>query len=89
ELTTFKKAIELSYDKRYIAHCEDSNRQSLSTQQTIRSGSQLILIGPEGDFTHEEIELALQNNFTPVSLGHTRLRTETAGFVACTLLSLA
>ncbi|MGZ3881363.1 MAG: RsmE family RNA methyltransferase [Flavisolibacter sp.] len=89
ELTTFKKAIELSYDKRYIAHCEESNRQSLSTQQTIRSGSQLILIGPEGDFTHEEIELALQNNFTPVSLGHTRLRTETAGFVACTLLSLA
>ncbi|MGZ3924306.1 MAG: RsmE family RNA methyltransferase [Flavisolibacter sp.] len=89
ELTTFKKAIELSYDKRYIAHCEESNRQSLSIQQTIRSGSQLILIGPEGDFTHEEIELALQNNFTPVSLGHTRLRTETAGIVACTLLSLA
>lgn len=88
EVTTFKKAIELSYDERYIAHCEESNRQSLPTQKTIQSGSQLILIGPEGDFTHEEIELALQNNFTPVSLGQTRLRTETAGIVACTLLCL-
>jgi len=44
------------------------------------------LIGPEGDFTPEEIQLALQNDFAPVSLGNTRLRTETAGMVAATLL---
>jgi 16S rRNA (uracil1498-N3)-methyltransferase len=45
-----------------------------------------ILIGPEGDFTIEEIELALQKNFKPASLGAYRLRTETAGIVAATLL---
>jgi 16S rRNA (uracil1498-N3)-methyltransferase len=43
----------------------------------------LILIGPEGDFTKEEVNLAKQKNFTPVSLGESRLRTETAGIVAC------
>ena len=46
----------------------------------------MILIGPEGDFTKEEVELALQNSFIPVSLGNTRLRTETAGIVSATLL---
>ena len=42
-----------------------------------------ILIGPEGDFSKKEIELALENNYIPVSLGETRLRTETAAIVAC------
>ena len=46
-----------------------------------------LAIGPEGDFTTEEIGLALQNDFLPVSLGDTRLRTETAGIVAATLLA--
>ena len=46
----------------------------------------LILIGPEGDFSPEEIDRALQNNFLPVTLGNTRLRTETAGIVAAVLL---
>ncbi|MEK7225506.1 MAG: RsmE family RNA methyltransferase, partial [Bacteroidota bacterium] len=50
------------------------------------SQSALILIGPEGDFTVGEIEMALQNGFIPVSLGENRLRTETAGVVASTLL---
>ena len=45
-----------------------------------------MLIGPEGDFTKEEIEKALLNQYLPVSLGETRLRTETAGIVAATLL---
>ncbi|MEJ7768261.1 MAG: RsmE family RNA methyltransferase [Chitinophagaceae bacterium] len=47
----------------------------------------LAMIGPEGDFTESEIERALQNDFIPVSLGKTRLRTETAGIVAVTLLN--
>jgi 16S rRNA (uracil1498-N3)-methyltransferase len=42
-----------------------------------------ILIGPEGDFSTKEIKLALDNNFIPVTLGNTRLRTETAALVAC------
>ncbi|WP_425075511.1 16S rRNA (uracil(1498)-N(3))-methyltransferase [Psychroserpens sp. S379A] len=65
-----------------IAHCEDSNRTSL--KQVATSNQEItILIGPEGDFSTKEIELALQANFTPVSLGNTRLRTETAAIVAC------
>ena len=43
----------------------------------------LVLIGPEGDFSNEEIEMALQNGFIPVSFGDSRLRTETAALVAC------
>lgn len=86
QATEFEKAIELSFEQKFIAHCEESNKQSLSSQPFNNSTSQLIFIGPEGDFTHEEIETALKNNFTPVSLGNTRLRTETAGIVAATLL---
>ena len=48
----------------------------------------LILIGPEGDFTSEEITVALDKGFKPVALGNTRLRTETAGIIAATLLVL-
>lgn len=70
---------------KFIAHCEDENTKQPLTR---KHGSQLILIGPEGDFTTAEIELALENNFLPVSLGNTRLRTETAGVVAATILNL-
>jgi len=72
---------------KFIAHCEEpAKNQNLSTFQPLKYST--ILIGPEGDFTKTEIELALQNNFTPVSLGETRLRTETAGIVAATLLKM-
>ena len=50
--------------------------------------SQLILIGPEGDFTEEEIKMALENHFIAVSLGDTRLRSETAAVAAAVLLKL-
>lgn len=90
EPVEFKKAVEDSTaEKKFIAHCaEETIRQSLH-QQIGTSAHQLICIGPEGDFTKEEIKLALQNNFVPVSLGETRLRTETAGVVAAALLMLA
>jgi 16S rRNA (uracil1498-N3)-methyltransferase len=72
---------------KYIAHCEDeNNKQPLTDKLINQSTNQLILIGPEGDFTKQEIEAALQTNFIPVSLGNTRLRTETAGVVAAVLL---
>lgn len=87
EPTDFEKTMLLSFEQKFIAHCEESNKQSLSSQINA-STSQLILIGPEGDFSHEEIEAALKNNFAPVSLGNTRLRTETAGMVAATLLCI-
>ncbi len=73
--------------QKFIAHCQDeTSKVQLSTQLINRSNNQLILIGPEGDFTKTEIETALNNNFTAVALGNTRLRTETAGIVAASLL---
>jgi len=71
--------------QKFIAHCDESSvKKQLSTFQSFNSS--IILIGPEGDFTKNEIKLALENNFVPVSLGETRLRTETAGIVAASLL---
>jgi 16S rRNA (uracil1498-N3)-methyltransferase len=70
--------------QKFIAHCDESNdKKQLSTFQPFNSS--IILIGPEGDFIRDEIKLALENNFVPVSLGETRLRTETAGIVAASL----
>lgn len=71
---------------RFIAHCIDSNKQVLSDYPISTLSRSLMCIGPEGDFTPGEIEIALQHGFIPVSLGETRLRTETAGVVAATLL---
>jgi 16S rRNA (uracil1498-N3)-methyltransferase len=67
-----------------IAHCEEMQKRTV-TQLNVAQDV-LILIGPEGDFTPFEIALALQKGYTPVSLGSTRLRTETAGVVAAALL---
>jgi len=66
----------------FIAHCEKTDKMSLKTQ-LIKATDCTILIGPEGDFSVKEIEMALQRNFIPVTLGKTRLRTETAGIAAC------
>jgi len=84
------KTVENSnlYQHRWIAHCTEDDKQQLASRITPAMKDSLILIGPEGDFTNEEISLALQNNYTPVKLGDTRLRTETAGMVAATLLLL-
>jgi 16S rRNA (uracil1498-N3)-methyltransferase len=74
--------------QKFIAHCEDENNKvSLAAAIINAAASKLILIGPEGDFTKNEIDAALHNNFIPVSLGNTRLRTETAGVVAAVLLT--
>lgn len=76
---------EFNQQQKFIAHCEDETKAQLTNQ--LINQSSLILIGPEGDFTAKEIELALQNGFQPVALGETRLRTETAGVVAAALLA--
>ena len=67
---------------KFIAHCEETDKKSLKSQLKAHE-DYLILIGPEGDFSVKEIEIALQHNFIPVTLGETRLRTETAAIVAC------
>ena len=83
--TEFEKTVSQSgATQKYIAHCDEGPQNQLTNQPI--NQSTIILIGPEGDFTKEEIELALKNSFVPVSLGDTRLRTETAGIVATTLL---
>jgi 16S rRNA (uracil1498-N3)-methyltransferase len=74
----------ISASKKFIAHCEPHQKQELKAISI--TDDVLMLIGPEGDFSPEEISSALQNNFQPVLLGQTRLRTETAGVVAATLL---
>lgn len=66
----------------FIAHCEETSRKSLKHELSANTDI-TILIGPEGDFSSKEIELAIQSNFMPVTLGDTRLRTETAAIVAC------
>jgi len=65
---------------KYIAHCEDGEKKEL--KRVNKTEKTIILIGPEGDFSPKEIELALQNQFKAVSLGTSRLRTETAGIIA-------
>lgn len=65
-----------------IAHCETGPKESLKTFLK-PSENITLLIGPEGDFSASEIQLALQQDFIPISLGAHRLRTETAALVAC------
>lgn len=79
----FKDFIKASHDGLLcMAHCEETDKKSLKS--IIKpNGNITILIGPEGDFSDKEIKMALENNFIPVSLGNTRLRTETAAVVAC------
>jgi 16S rRNA (uracil1498-N3)-methyltransferase len=71
----------------FIAHCEELDRKSLKNEVQPKKNI-TILIGPEGDFSVKEIEIALQNNFIPVTLGMSRLRTETAAIVACHTVAL-
>ncbi len=72
--------------KKFIAHCLEVGKKNLNNFPISQFQNLQILIGPEGDFTKEEIELAIRHHFIPVSLGETRLRSETAGIVSATLL---
>jgi 16S rRNA (uracil1498-N3)-methyltransferase len=75
-------------DQKFIAHCEKEEKRELSEMIDPALSSQLILIGPEGDFTEEEIRLAIQTGFIAVSLGEHRLRSETAAVASAALLKL-
>ena len=70
--------------QKLIAHCAPLNKTSIKSIEA--SEDLLLLIGPEGDFTPSEIEAAIAQNFTPIDLGPTRLRTETAGIFALSIL---
>jgi 16S rRNA (uracil1498-N3)-methyltransferase len=73
--------------QKFIAHCIPGEKQSLAQLVNESLPSQIVLIGPEGDFTGEEVAFATEHYFIEVSLGNTRLRTETAGMVAAVLLT--
>lgn len=72
---------------KFIAHCYDSEKIQLKNE-IIPASDVLMLIGPEGDFSKDEVDKAIKNGYIPVSLGESRLRTETAGVVACHTVSL-
>jgi 16S rRNA (uracil1498-N3)-methyltransferase len=89
EPTSFESLVKKSgAENKFIAHCLPEEKTQLATHYSklINPRSSIILIGPEGDFSEKEIAQALANGFQPVALGNTRLRTETAGMVAATLL---
>lgn len=83
EPITYKEFLKKEYSgQKFIAHCEETDKKSLKKELKTKEDV-LILIGPEGDFSVKEIQMALDNKYIPVSLGETRLRTETAAIVAC------
>lgn len=91
ELTPLEKLVKdpaLPHANRYIAHCQPGERRELKNEQ-LAACYTIILIGPEGDFTPGEVDLAIENQFVPVSLGYNRLRTETAGIVACHTIAIS
>jgi 16S rRNA (uracil1498-N3)-methyltransferase len=82
EPITFNTFMQTNFSGQlFIAHCEETSKKSLKSELK-PSLKTTVLIGPEGDFSSKEIQQSLDNNFIPVSLGKSRLRTETAGLVA-------
>ena len=88
EMTEFKDFITRPLKgQKFIAHCHEGHKIAL--KDAVRKGEEaVVLIGPEGDFSEEEVHLAEEAGFTPISLGPSRLRTETAALVACHILNL-
>lgn len=77
--------VRSGYDRKMIAHCGNEEKTLLKDVGT-GDRNTIILIGPEGDFTTKEISLSQEQNFTPVSMGTHRLRSETAGVYAAVVL---
>jgi 16S rRNA (uracil1498-N3)-methyltransferase len=83
EMTDFERFVKEDFNgQKFIAHCWEGDKKLLS-KSIKKDGNVLILIGPEGDFSEEEIALAINNDFQAVSLGESCLRTETAALTAC------
>jgi len=88
ELTLFKDFIDKDFNEdKFIAHCEE-NKKLLLKKAYHKNQNTIILIGPEGDFSPEEILNAKKAQFKEISLGESRLRTETAGVIACHTINL-
>jgi 16S rRNA (uracil1498-N3)-methyltransferase len=87
-MVDFNKFISRDFKgQKFIAHCYDEDKVLM--KNVIKRGEDaLVLIGPEGDFSEEEVQLAIDHGFVPISLGPSRLRTETAALVACDIMNL-
>ena len=84
ELTPVMDIIKMPFDgQKYICYCDDVVERKLLAKEYKPGEDVMILIGPEGDFSKEEVDAAINNGFIPVSLGESRLRTETAAVAAC------
>lgn len=78
----FKDFINVPNGQKFIAHCIEDEKLPLKNK-IVLGGNYTILIGPEGDFTSQEVEIAKNQGYIPISLGESRLRTETAALEAC------
>lgn len=78
---------DITIGYRFIAHCQNGDKMELK-RRVIADNDATIMIGPEGDFSKEEIDLAKDKGYVPISLGRNRLRTETAAIVACTTVAI-
>ena len=89
DMTSVRDVIAMDFDgDKFIAHCDKEIGERVYLGNLVKKGANtLILIGPEGDFSKEEINFAAQNGFKAISLGRERLRTETAAVVATTVVS--
>ncbi len=87
ELKPFQEIVKIPADQKFICHVDHQNPDQLKMMAAPEK-NYLILIGPEGDFRADELEIAQKNGFVKVSLGHNRLRTETAALAACHTLNL-
>ncbi|MDZ7881070.1 MAG: 16S rRNA (uracil(1498)-N(3))-methyltransferase [Saprospiraceae bacterium] len=87
DFAQFMKHTFAENEQKFIAYCNDDERHPLSKKYE-KLKNCVILIGPEGDFTEAEVATAFKQNFVGVSLGNSRLRTETAGVVACHTVNL-
>jgi 16S rRNA (uracil1498-N3)-methyltransferase len=87
DLTPFQDVVKSNIESKFIAFVDETNRLHLKDAASGFNNA-LVLIGPEGDFSIDELEAALSNGFKKVSLGKSRLRTETAGVAACHILNL-
>jgi 16S rRNA (uracil1498-N3)-methyltransferase len=84
----FRQEEIIHASQKFIAHCIQDQKRNLADLVNESLPSQIILVGPEGDFTAQEVQLAIHNHFDAVSLGDTRLRAETAGVVAAAILRI-
>lgn len=90
DMTPFKELVAREFSgRKFIAHCGEAVRSKSYLASTLKAGEDaIVLIGPEGDFSAEEVALAVENGFEEITLGTQRLRTETAAVVAVTMVAV-